>query len=312
MAACLLPVLALVTLGACSGDDKTTVEAGNDATTTTSTTATTTEPDAGDDTTTTSPVTRAPGTTTTQVATSAPLVLQIHTAGGFVPVDSFFASLPEFTLYADGRVIVTGPTTLEFPGSALPNLQIGRVNESAVRDALDAAQAAGVADRPDLGQPPIADAPTTTFRLVRDGRSTTLDAYAVGMTQGPGLTAPQLEARRRLAALVERMAKLGASATEPFRATTVSVLVRPYTDPEGGAPPPEPAPGEAAWPLASLATGGKEQSGGRCLGFTGAEATRVLAAAANARSNTRWRSGDATWSLTFRPELPGTESCAIR
>lgn len=257
------------------------------------------------------------GTTTTTSDAATPssenaLVLQVRTGGGLVAADFAFGSQPEFTLYADGRVIVTGPTTQEFPGAATPNLLVGTVDAAAIRDAVDAAKAAGVAGKPDLGQPAVADAPTTTFVLVDEGRTTTLDAYALGIGDGPGLTAAQQAARGRLVALTEeRIAKLGAAAREPYHATAVSVLVRLYAAPQPGAPPVEPAPGSADWPLADLSTGGREQFGGRCLPFTGAEAEQVLAAAADAKANTAWRSGATLWSVTFRPEVPGAKPCAV-
>lgn len=281
---------ALVLLVACT-DKATDVEAG----------------DGGGTTTTTVPVTPGPAND---------LILQIHTGGGFVPVEHAFASVPEFTLYADGRVIVPGPTTMEFPGSALLNLLEGTVDSAAVQDAVAAARKAGVADSPapDLGQPPVADAPTTTFVLV-DGQTSTLKAYAldIGIDADFGLTTAHKENRRRLQNLVELMSKVASAATSPYEAAAVSVLVQPYTEAEAGSLPAEPAPTEADWPLASLAPGGKEQQlGGRCLGFAGADAEKVLAVAEKAKSNTRWRSGGAAFSLAFRPELPGTEPCAER
>lgn len=154
-----------------------------------------------------------------------------------------------------------------------------------------------------------ADAPTTTFTLVDGGRRITLDAYALGFDDAPTLSAAQKETRRRLGDLAERMQKLGAAATGPNKASAVSVLVLPYAVPEVGAPAPEPAPGQATWPLGDLSTGGEEQFGGRCIGLTGADAAKVLAAAGKARSNTRWQSGDKDWSLLFRPELPGVRPC---
>lgn len=273
-------MITVVALAACS-DDGTSVEAGDGG-------------GGGTSTTTKAPATPAPDN-------DADLVLQIRTGGGLVPVDDAFGAVPEFTLLADGRVIVTGPTTMEFPGAALPNLLVGTIDREAVRDAVEAAREAGVGAKADLGQPPIADAPTTMFVLVEDGRTTTLEAYALGgFEDSPGLSAPQQAARRRLTEFADRMGTVGAAAaTEPYPATAVSVLVRPYAEPELGSPPAEPAPGGRAWPLADLATGGLEKAGGRCLAFTGADATKGLAAAGEARANTRWHSGDASWALTL-------------
>lgn len=288
-AALLIAVLVATALGACRGEG-TTVGAG----------------DAGG-----GPTTTAPGAAADPPA-AVGLVLQITTGGGFLPPELSFATLPQLTLYADGRVVVPGPTTLEYPGAALPNLLTGTVAADDVRAAVAAARAAGVADAPDLGRPPVADAPTTTFVLVDGGTTYRAEAYAldIDLDGGPGLAPAQRQGRQRLRDLVAESERLGAAATEPYRAAAVSVLVRPHAGVDRGEPPVEPEPGEAAWPLGDLATGGREQFGGRCLGFTGADAELALAAAAEARSNTRWRSGAEAWALTFRPELPGTEPCS--
>lgn len=294
-----LAVLATGLLAACS-DDPTTVEAGDGG--------------GGEGTTTTT----APGSTTTPPPAAAGLVLQVTTGGGFVPVELAFANLPRFTLYADGRVVALGPTTLEYPGAALPNVLTGTVSADDVRAAVAAARAAGVAGPPpDLGQPPVADAPTTSIVLVDGGETHRVDAYALDMEldAGAGLSPAQVEARRRLSRFVEEVTALDAAATEPFRAAAVSVLARPYDAVDRGGLPGEPAPGEADWPLGDLGdlvAGGRDHPGGRCLGFTGGDAERVLAAAGQARSNTRWRSGGAAWALTFRPELAGVEPCTDR
>ena len=291
-AALLVPLLALAALAACR-DDGETVTAGD-----------------GEPTATTAPPTTG-GTTDGAVDGPAGLVLQVHTGGGFVPVEYAFGSLPELSLYRDGRVIAIGPTTLEFPGRALPNVLVGRVDADEVATAVGWAKEAGVTENPDFGQPPVADAPSTSVVLVDGGRTYRVDAYALGeFPDSPGVTPAQRESRRRLQGLRDRLADLAAAADQPYRATAVSVLVRPYPEPGPGEPPAEPAPGEADWPLADLAAGGAEQFGGRCLGFTGAEAERVLAAAEPARSNTRWRSGGAVWAVAFRPGLPDVAPCS--
>ena len=279
-------LVTIAALAACSGD-ATTVDAGGE-----------TSPSVAS--------TRPPS----DVASSGGLVLQVRTGGGFVPAEVAFGESAQFSLYADRRVIVTGPTTLEYPGRALPNLLTGLVGAADVDAIVAAAREAGVPGAPDLGRPEVADAPTTTFVLVDGDREHRLDAYALVLDDTPGLTAEQRAGRQRLRSLLARTEELGRAASEPYRAAAVSVLVRPYAEPDPATPSADPAPGEAEWPLADLATGGTRHPNGRCLGFTGADAERVLAAADAARSNTRWRSGGRTWALAFRPELPGTSPCA--
>ena len=278
-------ILTLTALAACRGD-ATTVDAGDQ----TPTSATPTPPPS-------------------DAPTPDGLVLQVRTGGGFVPAEVAFRESAQFSLYADRRVVVAGPTTLEYPGRALPNLLTGLVGEDDLGAARAAARDAGVTEDPDLGRPEVADAPTTTFVLVDGDRTHRLDAYALVLDDTPGLTAGQREARQRLRALLARTEELGRAATAPYRADAVSVLVSPYPEGDPATPSVEPPPGEADWPLADLATGGTEHPAGRCLGFTGADAERVLSAADGARSNTRWRSGGRAWALAFRPELPGTSPC---
>ncbi|HET7489489.1 MAG TPA: hypothetical protein VFJ85_16295 [Acidimicrobiales bacterium] len=304
----LVLAVVLLALGACRSDPS-TVEAGDVSTTTTTsappeTASTTAAPPVS---TTTVPKKATPMTTTAPPATAGSLVLQVHTGGGFVPPGYLFAEQPSFSLYAGGEVVVPGPTTMEYPGRALPNLLTGDLGTAGVRDAVAAARAAGVqqATGVDLGQPHVADFPTTSVVLVDEGRTYRVEAYALGFDAST-LTAAQQDYRRRLSDLVAHLEKLGAGAGRPYRAEAVSVLVQPYENPGS---PQDPAPGEAHWPLGNLATGGVDQFGGRCLGFTGADAQRVLAAAGDARSNTRWLSGGSAWSLMFRPELPGATTC---
>ena len=236
-------------------------------------------------------------------------MLQIRTGGGFVPREVAFTSLPQFTLYADGKVIQTGVTTAVYPGPALPSLFVGAAPAAEVRAAVAAARSAGVTEDPDLGRPLVTDMPTTTFVLADEGRSHRVEAYALGAGTPQGLSAAQRENRERLLDLQRRMEQLAAAiVVEPYRAEAVSVLVRPYPEAAQGAPQ-DPPPDQADWPLGSLTSDVRERPGPSCLGFTGPEAERVLAAARNAKSNTQWRSGGRTWALSFRPELPGVTPC---
>lgn len=65
------------------------------------------------------------------------------------------------------------------------------------------------------------------------------------------------------------------------------------------------------WPGPDLANFGEElgQGQGRCGVVDGATAQTVLDAAAQANTQTLWRSGDAAWRVTFRPMLPDEQTC---
>lgn len=251
-----------------------------------------------------------PSTTMASVAPTAPappvapdLMLQVRTGAGYF--EDAFTIIPEFTLYADGRVIRPGPRSAVHPAPALRPLLLGRLGDAEVRSAAAAAREAGLAGSPDVGDPTITDQSTTRFVLVEKAKTSLLNVYALNVREDEllGLSRTQLDNRRRLKDLARRLSELAAPAQEPFAAAAVSVLVVPRR-PDAG-----PAARQAVWPLGDLAAGGTKQLWGRCLGFSGTESAQVLAAAAGAMSDTQWHSGGASWSLSFRPELPGDIPC---
>jgi hypothetical protein len=109
-------------------------------------------------------------------------------------------------------VIIVGPTTLEFPGPALPNLQEFRVTGDGLGKIIDEGREAGLLDDPppDYGDPGITDQPTTTVSLRLDGRTRTVDVYALNFSDG--VTAAQRENRRRLTNFIELAGDPGAIA----------------------------------------------------------------------------------------------------
>jgi hypothetical protein len=255
----------------------------------------------------------APETSGREQPPMAPrLVLQMRTGGGFVPPEHAFTTVPDFTLYADGRLVQPGVRTAVYPGPALPSLFIGSVSAQDVDAAVSDAKQAGLTENPNAGRPMVTDLATTTFVLVTGGRTYRIEAYALGVDNVRGLTPAQRDSRRRLEDLRRRLEALAvATPLAPYRAESVSVLVRPYRE-SGFNAPQDAGPDEAEWPLGALTTGGKELLDGRCIGFSGPEADKVLAAADDAKVNTQWRSGGMTWALSFRPELPGSEPCSER
>ncbi len=62
-----------------------------------------------------STTTTLPAGSITHPTGSADVVLRVSTGGGFVPIEYNYTMTPEFTLYGDGRVIVTGPITAQYP-----------------------------------------------------------------------------------------------------------------------------------------------------------------------------------------------------
>jgi hypothetical protein len=238
------------------------------------------------------------------------LVLRVAFTGGFVAPQMTAARLPLVSVFGDGRVLTEGPTPAIYPGPALPNVQVARIDQGAVQDLVAGALDAGVGDTADLGRPPIADAPSTRFTVATGLETIEREVYALQETpeDGGGLTADQVAARAKLSAFLGRLTDPSAGASEPYTPAAVAGLVAPYTpsdDPQliqpdqpwpGPALPGEPLPG----PL-----------GLSCVVATGDQATAVLDAAGPANALTPWVAADGTrWSVTFRPLLPDEAGCA--
>ncbi|HEV7965008.1 MAG TPA: hypothetical protein VGP57_20870 [Actinoplanes sp.] len=254
----------------------------------------------------------APGESASPSSVPAPadqLVLRVEQTGGFAGPGARIGQLPTVSVYGDGRVITQGPQIAIYPGPALPNLLVQQASPATV-DGLVAKGRQLAAAAPDLGRPGVADASTT--RITVSGR--TIDAYALqeAPSNDTALTPAQQAARAKLTAFVEQLTGLpgtkGMPEAQPYQAEAVAVLSRPWVKPADSLPKP---PAATPWPGPAL-PGDYLQPGVKqgCLTVTGAEAGKVLAAAANANQSTPWKSGTATWSVSFRPLLPDESGCA--
>lgn len=249
---------------------------------------------------------------------NAALVLRVEHVGGFIAPEVQAAGLPMVSVYADGRVIVTGPVAAIYPAFAWPNQHVFDVGEGGVQELADGALAAGVAETGDLGRPPIADMPSTRFTLVTAAATHVREIYGLTDTLAlpdSGLTAEQSAARQELFDLVTRLTDIGVleADDEPpgtYTPAAVAAIVRPWQAPEADIAQGltfEPMP----WPGPSLPG---DQLGRlpdvTCAVATGKQATAVIAAAAGATVLTPWTSGGARWSVSFRPLLPDESGCA--
>jgi hypothetical protein len=246
------------------------------------------------------------------------LVLRVQTGGGFVPVEYNLRSVPGFSLFGDGTLIVEGPMIEIYPPPALPNLQASRLTEEAVQAILAEAEAAGLLG-PDAtyDYPCIADAPTTTFTVVADGATHTVSAYALGFDEGAGGGACEGVDQEARAVLSEFWAKLGdlsswlpqgsMSAESEYVPTEMRVYVRPYLgDPELEQEPIE-------WPLDQPLDGFGEPdpnlSDTRCGVVSGADLEELQPLAQSANQLTPWVSDGTEHALVFRPLLPDEHTC---
>jgi hypothetical protein len=232
------------------------------------------------------------------------LVLQVALTGGFTTPEELASRLPVVSVYGDGRVLTQGPQIEIWPAPALPNVQVQQVDGATVRDLVDRAVEAGVTETGDLGEPPLADAPTTRFTLVTDEGTTVREVYALTETPPDTVTAEQAAARERLQDLVGVLTSVDGE-SGAYVPQTVAGVVRPYT----GGDPELPQP-DVAWPGPEL-PGSPLGAGLTCVSATGQQAADVLAAAASANALTPWVAADGSrWSIAFRPVLPHESGCA--
>jgi hypothetical protein len=255
----------------------------------------------------------APPSPSTSAAGPDSLVLRVEQTGGFVPPEVLSGRIPSVSVYADGRVITLGPQIAIYPGPALPNLQVRRISPEAAQALAAKGVAAGVKTGTDLGQPGVADIPTTRVTVVTAAGPQVVEAEALNEARpdDPALTAAQRAARAKLAAFVRQLTEPPAGGdqakSEPYRATTIAALARPYVS-AGDLPKP---PAAVAWPGPALPGDYlNEDTKLGCVCATGAEATKLTDAAAKANAATPWSSGGKQWSVTFRPMLPDETDCA--
>jgi hypothetical protein len=235
------------------------------------------------------------------------VVLRVSTGGGFVSPSTNLRSVPQFTLYGDGTIIVTGPTIMIYPGAALPNLQTTKVSEETVRAILSAVQEAGLFDPTfDYGQPGITDQATTTITIDVDGKKCESSIYALGADGAGGLTMEQQQAR---AAVDELVGKLnGLETFQPgvkwtsYQFASLAVFSTPAM--VGGTP--DPQPNTLEWPLGDLATLGQavQPEGFRRAVVTGEDLEMLQPLLDEATEITIWTSGGKEYNLYFRPLLP--------
>lgn len=229
--------------------------------------------------------------------------MRVVTSGGFTAESRQAAHLPEVSVFGDGQVVVVGPTTLEFPGPALPNLQEFRVTDDGLARILRAARDAGLlADGPpDYGDPGVTDQATTTVTVRATGTTRQVEVYALGFKgRVSGVTPEQSENRDRLERFVELSGDAGALGDEVvagserrYEPTALAVRAEPANASDGDT---------HAWPLGDLA-------GTECAVHTGADLARALDVARTAHEGDAWESAGATYTVTFRPLLPDERTC---
>jgi hypothetical protein len=261
------------------------------------------------------------------------LILRIAVSGGFVAPGYLLTEVPLFALYGDGRVIVPGPIAAIYPSPLLPNLRVMRVTPAEIQKIVAAADAAGLLG-PDASFDivGIADAGTTVFTAVVDGKVHRISAYALseagadqpgsvgghvggGVGDLPTADPAIAAARARLSQFWSRISDLSSflgrtiGEDEAYEPSGMRLFVRDA----GPADPAQPSGQVVAWPLATdpMTTGGRTAVEGTvCLAVTGTDLTKFLAAAAQATGATVWTSGSARYAIGVRPLYPNESGCA--
>jgi hypothetical protein len=250
-------------------------------------------------------------------------VLVVEWAGGFVPVDFLLTRLPSFVMLGDGRVIVQGVQTLEYPGPALPPLIQRTLTPAGIQAVLREvgetsmfttdAEFRGAANV-------VADAADTVFTLDADGRTVTVSIYGLGTIDAgmdlPDISSGEVRAHQVLGRLNDRLmtidawlpADAWATATwDPYEPEAFRLLVRDVS----GQPLEEGlAEDVRPWPVADdPAVFGEKLAGfgdgTRCGVVEGDEAVAWLEELTAATQITRWEdTAGRQFAVAARPMLP--------
>jgi hypothetical protein len=248
------------------------------------------------------------------------VVARVEYTGGLVPYEAIFTSLPHFTLAGDGRVILQGPASDQFPGPALPNLQVRRLTEGGIQSVIRRMTETGLFGESQsftAASQFVADAQSTVFTLRADSREAIVDVYGLGTmadaSQVPeGVPPSEVAAHQSLAELEADLVDLESwiPADEwadaewlPYEPTAFRLLVSNIDDqpllPEEGEPVP--------WPGRTPPDEIGEESplqGVRCGLVMGDEAATWYEALSQATQLTKWSHDGHVYRVTPRPLLP--------
>ena len=246
-----------------------------------------------------------------------PLFVSIEVGGGFVPQGHDFRQPPTSVIYSDGQTFAPGAITLQYPGPAVLPVTRGKLTDAQIEQVAEAAEKAGLTGEPrDYGQPPVADAPTTTITVVIDGQTRTASIEALqeappDMGENdqppPGMSEESLEARREAREFVEFVGSLlepgEAAEHEPDRYRVLPLAVdrnEPRPAAEEGL-----EPQVRDWPFPHIALIENE-----CTPVTGPDAVNFRQALREANEMTHWKtSSGELFNLAVRPVLPHEPDC---
>jgi hypothetical protein len=246
------------------------------------------------------------------------VLVRVAFEGGFVPLEWTYRSLPSFSLYGDGTLVLPGAQIELYPGPALPSISTRTVTEEGIQTTLEEALGSiqGVPDEMlDMGSVGLADVPTTVITIRAGDVDRTIKVYGLSeLTERPQhMSAEEFQARGQLQQLVTKLEGLatwlpdGSLGTETsYEGSAARLFVSEYRK---GDLPQEPI----TWPLQEdlhrFGDGAIGSETYRCGIVEGAEWTTLREAASLANELTPWSESGARFSILFRPLLPDERGC---
>jgi hypothetical protein len=246
------------------------------------------------------------------------VLVRVAFEGGFVPLEWTYRSLPSFSLYGDGTLVLPGAQIELYPGPALPSISTRTVTEEGIQTTLEEALGSiqGVPDEMlDMGSVGLADVPTTVITIRAGDVDRTIKVYGLSeLTERPQhMSAEEFQARGQLQRLVTKLEGLatwlpdGSLGPETsYTASGARLFVSEYRKVDL---PQEPI----TWPLQEdLDRFGEAAIGSetyRCGIVEGTEWTTLREPASQANELTPWTESGARFSILFRPLLPDETGC---
>lgn len=115
-------------------------------------------------------------------------LIQIHSEGGFVPVEWNLGNGPMFTVTKGGEFVFPGVTTLEYPGRLVPSYFSAQLDEdqlARINELLTVMGIAAIDDEHDDSVDNVADASTEVIRFWDEDGVHKYSVYALGITDNP-------------------------------------------------------------------------------------------------------------------------------
>ena len=238
----------------------------------------------------------------------APL-LQVHSEGGFLPVEWILRQGPNYTLLSDGHLIMEGPIIAIYPGPLLPNYLVAQLGDQDISSILDLVEEIGLPDMTekydDSATSRVADAGTQVVTYWDESGAHTYSVYALGII--PNQSNPSTAAFAKLLTVIDQAAaKADAVPYEPERVRVLAGVVTASVDPQFDDIREWPLGIEdpADWPEGNL--------GWSCKVFE----AKVLDEFTTASQLTQWLHPDPMmdappFTLLVRPLHPGEADCKV-